>query len=81
MLTTSTLPQAAEKYNVTADNIYNLDEKGFVIGMRSASKCTVTQESLNSGGILGTSQDGSRESVSMLAYMCVDQTFLLPPYM
>jgi hypothetical protein len=61
-----------------AENIYNFDEKGFLIGTGSASKRTVTQESLNSGRILGASQDGNREFISLRACICAYQTFLPP---
>ena len=66
-----------EKYNITADNIYNFDEKGFLIGMGSASKHTVTQELLNNSQVLRASQNSSHKSISLLAYMCTDQIFLL----
>ena len=61
-----------------ADNIYNFDERGFLIGMGSATKCTVTLESLRSSRVLGASQDGGHEFISILACICADTTFLPP---
>jgi hypothetical protein len=67
-----------EKYNVTADNIYNWDEKGFIIGMASATRRIMTREALERGRITGASQDGCREFVSILA--CISATGdALPP--
>ena len=42
---------AIEKYNITADNLYNWDEKGFLIGMVSATQRIMTLEALLSGRI------------------------------
>ena len=38
----------------------------------------MTLESLRSGRVLGASQDGSREFISILACICADTTFLPP---
>jgi len=66
------------KYNITAENIHNMDEKGFVLGQATATKRTLTHEALNSGKILGACQDGSREFISILASICADGTALPP---
>ena len=68
---------AIEKYNITADNIYNVNEKGFLIGQASASKCIMTRTAFESGRILGARQDGSREFISLIAYICANQTAIL----
>ena len=67
-----------EKYNITADNVYNWDEKGFLIGMASAVKQIMTLEALESGRITHASQDGSREFISLLACICANGTALPP---
>ena len=51
---------AMEKYNLTADNMYNWDEKGFLIGMASATQLIMTLKALLSSWITHASQDGSR---------------------
>ena len=67
-----------EKYNITADKVYNWDEKGFLIGMASAVKRIMTLEALESGRITHASQDGSREFISLLACICANGTALPP---
>ena len=70
--------RAVEKYNITAENIYNWDEKGFVIGQASATQRIMSNEALESGRITRASQDGSREFISLLA--CISATgAVLPP--
>lgn len=54
-----------EKYRITAENMYNFDEKGFMIGIGQAVKHILTREELRSGKIIGASQDGNREWVSL----------------
>ena len=69
---------AIEKYNITADNIYNWDEKGYLIGQASATKRIMSCEALDSGRIKYASQDGNREFISLLA--CIRATgTAIPP--
>ncbi|PMD46398.1 DDE-domain-containing protein [Hyaloscypha variabilis F] len=56
-----------EKYRITAENIYNFDEKGFLIGFGRSLKRIITREALQSGRITKSKQDGSREFISCLA--------------
>ena len=58
--------------------MYNWDEKGFILGLAHAVKRIMTLHALKSGRIMGTSQDGSREFISLLAYICADGTKLPP---
>lgn len=67
-----------EKYNITADNLYNWDEKGFVIGQASATKRIMSKEALENGRITHASQDGSREFISLLACISADGVALPP---
>lgn len=67
-----------KKYNITADNLYNWDEKGFIIGLANAVRRLMTKEALDSGRITNASQDGSREFISLLACICADETALPP---
>jgi DDE superfamily endonuclease len=55
-----------------------MDEKGFILGQASATKCTLTHEALKTGKIIGASQDGSREFISVLAGICADGSDLPP---
>ena len=67
-----------EKYNVTAENIYNWDEKGFLLGIASTVKRIMSKEALKSGRRRFARQDGSREFISLLACICADGSWLLP---
>lgn len=58
---------AVEKYRITGDNF---DEKGFMIGIGITLARVMTHEELVSGEIIGASQDGSKEWVSLLAAIC-----------
>ena len=55
-----------------------MDEKGFILGQASATKRTMTREALETGQIVGASQDGSREFISILAGICADGSHLPP---
>ena len=70
--------QGIEKYNITADNLYNWDEKGFLLGFAHALKCIMTLDAVRAGQIMGASQDGSCEFLSLLACICADGTKLPP---
>ena len=78
MLTFIKLITGIEKYNITADNLYNWDEKGFLISQASSTKRILPQKALESGRIIGTSQDGNREFISLLACISADGSFLPP---
>jgi hypothetical protein len=72
------LQTAIEKYNITAENLYNWDEKGFIIGQASAIKRIMSLEALRSGRITHASQDNNREFLSLLACIGADGD-VLPP--
>src|SRR6266536_2884336 len=55
------------KYRITAENIYNFDEKGFLMGFGRSLKRIMTRAALESGRITKSKQDGSREFISILA--------------
>ena len=67
-----------EKFNITANNLYNWDEKGFILGTASSSKRIMTLEAFESGRITHASQDGSREFISLLACIGADGVALPP---
>lgn len=58
---------AVEKYRITGENIYNFDEKGFMIGVGITSVRVMSLEEMRSGKIIGVNQDGNREWVFLLA--------------
>src|SRR5436190_24166750 len=55
-----------------------MDEKAFILGQASAMKRTMTREAFETGQIVGASQDGSREFISVLAGICADGSNLPP---
>ena len=67
-----------EKYNITAENLYNWDEKGFVIGQSSAVKYIMTRSALGKDHIMGACQDRNRKFISLLACISVDGKSLPP---
>jgi hypothetical protein len=58
--------------------MYNWDEKGFLLGMAQSMKRIMTLDAYRKGLIMGASQDGSREFLSLLACICADGTKLPP---
>lgn len=67
-----------EQYNVTPSNTYNFDEKGFLIGLSRSTKRIVSREALESGRLLGASQNGSRDFITLIASICADGTHIPP---
>jgi hypothetical protein len=65
-----------EKYSITANNLYNWDEKGFLLSLAHAIKRIMTHDALKKGKIMGASQDGSQEFISLLACICANGTAL-----
>ena len=65
-------------YHIKPGNIYNFNEKGFLLGLIQASKRIVSTAALRSKRIIGVSQDGNREFISLLAAICADGTALPP---
>jgi hypothetical protein len=68
--------QTVEKYNITAENIYNWDEKGFLIGLVLKLKRIMSRSAYDEGKLQGAAQDGSREFITLLAAICADMTVL-----
>lgn len=67
-----------KKYNITAENLYNWDEKGFLIRMASKTQRIMTLEVLQSGRVINAIHDESREFISLLACIGADGKALSP---
>jgi hypothetical protein len=67
-----------EKYRITAENMYNFDKKGFLIGFGRLLKRIMTRATLKSGRITKSKQDGSREFISILACISAIRKWVLP---
>lgn len=74
----SLMKQKIEQYDVQACNMYNMDEKGFLIGVLTKSKRIFTKEALSEKQLLGNKQDGNREWITVLATICADGSHLSP---
>ncbi|KAF2421075.1 hypothetical protein EJ08DRAFT_683157 [Tothia fuscella] len=66
------------KYRILPENIYNMDEKGFLIGLLQKAKRVFNKKLKQSGKLKGVSQDGSREWITCLATISQDGTYLPP---
>ncbi len=56
-----------EKYHITAENIYNFDEKGFLMGFGRSMKRIISESAYKSGRVKKAKHDGSQEFISILA--------------
>jgi hypothetical protein len=57
---------------------YNMDEKGFMIGVEGKSKRWFSKDSWRRGGCRAAIQDGNREWITVLATVCGDGTSVPP---
>jgi hypothetical protein len=72
------LHEKMETYKVQPHNTYNMDEKGFMIGVIGRSKRTFTRQAWESKQASAAKQDGNREWVTVLGASCADGS-VLPP--
>ncbi|KAJ8117808.1 hypothetical protein OPT61_g1085 [Boeremia exigua] len=66
------------EYNVEPRNTYNMDEKGFAIGVTGKSKRIFDKVLYQSKQYQKSLQDGSREWVTIVATVCADGSALPP---
>jgi len=66
------------EYKIESSNIYNMDEKGFLVGMLTKAKQVFSKAIFKSGKIKYIIQDGNREWITVIAIICADRTTLLP---
>ena len=74
----TTVNQKIEEYEITEDNIYNMDEKGFLLGRLNKVRRIFSKDLKGSGKLLGAVQDGSRDWLTVVATICADGTALAP---
>jgi hypothetical protein len=67
-----------KEYDVQPSHIFNLDEKGFMIGVLGRSKRIFDKKLYDQKGVTTAVQDGSREWIAVLACVCSDGTALSP---
>jgi hypothetical protein len=66
------------QYNVWPCNTYNMNEKGFMIGVTGRSKQVFSRAQWESKQVRAALQDGSREWVTVVATICADGSTLPP---
>jgi hypothetical protein len=67
-----------KEYSVEPCNMYNIDEKGFAVGIIGRSKRVFSRRKWEAKEVTGALQDGSREWIRLLAAICADGTALPP---
>ncbi|CAE7221418.1 DDE 1 domain containing protein [Pyrenophora teres f. teres] len=65
-------------YDVAAENTYNTDEKGFMLGITARSKRVFTRAIWEQNERRAAIQDGNREWISVIACICGDGSSLPP---
>jgi hypothetical protein len=62
------------QYEIQPHNTYNMDEKGFMIGVITRSKRVFSRRQWERKEVTAALQDGSREWVTLLATVCAKST-------
>jgi hypothetical protein len=71
--------QKIEEYEIEQSNTYNMDEKGFMIGVLGRTKRVFSKQTWVKKGVREPIQDGNREWITVLACVCADGS-ALPPW-
>ena len=66
------------QYHLEARDIYNMDEKGFLIGLIGRGKRIFSRRQREKKEVRASLQDGSREFLTVLACCCADGSALPP---
>jgi hypothetical protein len=66
------------QYDIEPYNIYNMDEKGFMLGVLTRSKRVFSRRLYKKGKIKAHIQDGNREWITLLACICADGSHIEP---
>jgi hypothetical protein len=67
-----------EEHKIEPRLLYNMDEKGFMIGVEKRSKRWFSKQVFLHGGIQKALQDGNRDWITALCTICADGTTLPP---
>jgi len=66
------------EYDVDTEHTYNMDEKGFMIGVVGRSKRIFSKRKWEKKEVRASLQDGNREWITLLACICADGSTLPP---
>ena len=72
------LHEKITQYDIEPRHTYNMDEKGFLIGVIGRSKRVFSREMWERKEVRAALQDGSREWITLLACVCADGSALPP---
>ena len=72
------LHEKISQYNIEPRHTYNIDEKGFLLGVIGRSKRVFSREIWERKEVREALQDGSREWITVLACVCADGSALPP---
>jgi hypothetical protein len=72
------LQHKIEQYSILPENIYNMDEKGFLIGLLTKSRRIFTKAANSTKKEVRNRQDGSREWITVIGTICADGSSLPP---
>jgi hypothetical protein len=64
------------QYNIEPRHTYNMDEKGFMLGVLTRSKRIFSKRLYEEGKIKAHNQDGNREWITLVACICADGSAL-----
>jgi hypothetical protein len=67
-----------KEYGIEPRDMYNMDEKGFLIGVLSKGKRIFSRCWYEQGGFKQRLQDGNREWITIIGCICADRTSLSP---
>jgi hypothetical protein len=74
----SLLRDKIDQYQIEARHTYNMDEKGFLIGILSRMKRIFDRPMWDAHAVQQAIQDGSRDWVSLIACICADGSCIDP---
>jgi hypothetical protein len=66
------------EYKVEAENVYNMNEKGFLMGITGRSKRVFSRQFWEQKRVSAAFQDGSCEWITVMACVCADGQALPP---
>jgi hypothetical protein len=66
------------QYDIEPRNMYNMDKKGFMLGVLTRSKRVFSRRLYEEGKIKAHIQDGNREWITLLACICADGSHIEP---
>jgi hypothetical protein len=72
------LERKIKEYEIREEDIYDMDEKGFLIGILPKGKRVFSRRTYEREGFRQHLQDGNREWITTIACICADKTSLSP---